>query len=123
MVEVEQYEDDDEQCDDADGHPIDDTLGIKLVKIVVGLVMQLIQTVSLAHQFLALHQQHLGIIASHQGRHHQRLFLIGFSFENVNGQFNDLITMCGIDVRSVEQRVAHQLDTPVLSRQAVNATV
>ena len=39
----------------------------------------------------------------------------------VNGQLQQLVASCGIDVGSIEDGVAHQLDASVLAWQSVNA--
>ena len=93
------------------------------MQIAVCFLVQLIQTVSLSHQLFPLHLQHLGIIACHQGRHQHSFLLVGLAFENINGQFYDLIAVCRIDVGCIKQRVAHQLDAAILTRKAVDAAV
>ena len=123
MIQIEQHDGYHQEQNDTHRHPVDDMLYVQLVQIAVCFLVQLIQTVSLSHQLFPLHLQHLGIIACHQGRHQHSFLLVGLAFENINGQFYDLITVCRIDVGCIKQRVAHQLDAAILTRKAVNATV
>ena len=83
--------------------------------------MQLLEAVRLAHDFLALHQQHAGIILGDKRRHQIRLLLVGVSLEDIHRQLQQLVAVGGIDVGRIQQRVLHESDTAVLAWQAVDA--
>ena len=83
--------------------------------------MQLLQVARLAHDFLALHQQHAGIVLGDKRRHEFGLLFIGVSLQNIHRQLQQLVAMGGIDVGCIQQRILHQADATVLARQAINA--
>ena len=91
------------------------------MKIATRLLLEFLQVLCLPHHFVALKQQHLGIIPCDESRCEKDFFLIGLAVEDVEGQLQQLVTTGGIDIGGIEQRVAHLLYAAVLSWQAVDA--
>ena len=65
--------------------------------------MQLVEIGRLPHHFVALHQQHVGIVARDEGRHQLVLFFVGFILQNIHGELQQLVAMSGINVGGIEQ--------------------
>ena len=84
--------------------------------------MQFVQIARLALALLMLHEQHTSILLGHKGGLQRVLLLVGLALEDVHGQLHHLVAMCGIDIRGLQDAVAHTLDAASCRGQGVDAT-
>ena len=121
VIHVDDDEHDEQQGHDANGKEREQTLVAEFLQITIGHVVELVDIGRLAHDFLILHEQHIGIVARDEGRHQLHLLFVGLAVKNVYGELQQLVATGGIDIGGVENGVAHQLYAPVLTSQTVDA--
>ncbi len=88
-----------------------------------GLVVKIVEIFSLTLCLLALHHQHVGIVARDEGRLQESLLLVGLLSEYLQCQLHHLVAVGGIDIRHLEQSVFNLSDAPVGTGQSVDAAI